>query len=214
MIKIIVRLLLLLIALSPQEGEAAFSVNPWTPIFRGVDFTTGEADTNEVRQQKVFALRVDLFEPTVEFFSTPSNEAAPLETFGQTTTTFVQSYGVAAGVNANFFSPVNITPNDPRDLSGLAISQGIIVSAFENGRPSVLITRSNQVSFVTSAPANYNNVWTAVSGSDRVLINGVSQLAGCTTSFCGPNPRTALGLSQNQRYFYMVVIDGRQPGWS
>jgi len=42
----------------------------------------------------------------VEFFSTPSNGTNDLETFGQTTTTFVDSYGVALGINANFFSPV------------------------------------------------------------------------------------------------------------
>ena len=29
-----------------------------------------------------------------------------------------------------------------------------------------------------------------------------------------PNPRTSVGLSQNGRYLYVVVIDGRQPGYS
>src|SRR5437870_4169326 len=95
-------------------ARATITINPWIPIYRGVDFTTAEADTNEPSLQKVFALRVDLIDPAIEFFSTPSNGSAPLETFGQTTTTFVQSYGVAVGVNANFFSPVNTTPNDPR----------------------------------------------------------------------------------------------------
>jgi hypothetical protein len=118
------------------------------------------------------------------------------------------------GLNANFFSPVSTTPNDPRELIGLAICSNVVVSAFENGRPAVLITRSNQVSFITSALPNYNNVWTAVSGSDRVLINGVAQLQGCTTDFCNQNPRSAVGLSSNGRYFIMLAIDGRQPGWS
>ena len=193
---------------------AAITIQPWAPMYRGIDFARGDADTNEVRQQKVFALRVDLTDPTIEFFSTPSNGDAPLETFGQTTTTFVQTYGVAVGVNANFFSPVNTTPNDPRDILGLAISQGSMVSTFDSSRPAILITRSNQVTFATSAPVTYANVWTAVSGSDLVLIDGVPQLGSCTTSFCGPNPRTALGLSQDNRYLYMIVIDGRQPGWS
>src|SRR5207249_813810 len=30
----------------------------------------------------------------------------------------------------------------------------------------------------------------------------------------GPNPRTAVGKSQDDQFFYLVVIDGRQPGWS
>ena len=114
-----------------------------------------------------------------------------------------------------FYHPAFSTiPNDPRDLSGLAISQGNLVSAFESGRPAVLISRSNSVSFATTAPGTYTNTWTAVAGSDLVLINGQPQLASCSTSFCGPNPRTAVGLSQDSHYLYLVVIDGRQPGWS
>lgn len=117
-------------------------------------------------------------------------------------------------MNANFFSPVSTTANEPRELSGLAISRGEIVSPFESGRPSFLITRSNQASIITSALANYTNYWTAVSGSDRILINGVAQSASCTTSFCNENPRSAVGFSSNGRYLYLMVIDGRQAGWS
>jgi exopolysaccharide biosynthesis protein len=195
-------------------APAGITIQPWAPMFKGIDFTTGEADTNEIRLQKVFALRVDLADPTVAFFSTPSGGVAPFETIGQTTTTFVGTYGVAVGVNANFFSPVSTTPDAPRELEGLAISEGNIVSPYESIRPAMLITRSNQVTFTTTAPGSYSNIWTAVSGSDLVLINGLPQLGGCTTSFCGPNPRTAIGLSQDNHYLYLVVIDGRQPGWS
>jgi len=195
-------------------ASAGITLEPWSPMFRGVALAAGEADTNEVRQQKVFALRVDLADPTVEFFSTPSNAEGPLETYGQTTTTFVETYGVAAGVNANFFSPVSTTPDDPRELSGLAVSQGDVVSPFESGRPAVLISRSNQVSFAQTAPPSLANVWTAVAGSDRILINGIAQLQDCDTSFCNENPRTAVGLSQDGHYFYLMVIDGRRAGWS
>lgn len=200
--------------LSAFSSRAAIITNAWIPAFKGVDYTTGEADANEVRQQKVFAFRVDLLEPTIQFFSTPSNGATERETDGQTTTTFVNTYGVSVGINANFFSPVTTIPNDPRDLSGLAISQGNIISSFESGRPALLITRSNKVSILTSALSNYTNYWTAVAGSDRILINGVPQLANCDTDFCNDNPRSAVGYSANGRYLYLMVIDGRRTGWS
>jgi exopolysaccharide biosynthesis protein len=209
------RIGLIILLLGHSLARAAIITNAWVPVFKGVDYTTGEADTNEVRLQKVFAFRLDLQEPTIEFFSTPANGTnGALETYGQTTTTFVNTYGASLGINANFFSPVSTIPNDPRDLSGLAISGGDIVSDFESGRPALLITRSNKVSIITSALSNYSNYWTAVSGSDRILINGVAQLASCTTSFCLENPRSALGYSANLRYLYLMVIDGRQPGWS
>jgi exopolysaccharide biosynthesis protein len=205
-----------LVLLSLGSGaEATIITTPWVPAFKGVDYTTAQADTNEVRQQKVFAFRVDLHEPTLQFFSTPSNGSGALETFGQTTTTFVNTYGVAVGINANFFSPVTTIPNDPRDLVSLAISNGEVVSPYETARPiALLLTRSNQASIITSDLTNYANYWTAVTGSDRILINGIPQKASCTTDFCNENPRSALGISADNRYLIVMVIDGRQPGWS
>ncbi len=205
---------LLLVGLSAPGARATIFTNAWVPAFKGVDYTTGQADTNEVRQQKVFAYRLDTQEPSLQFYSTPSNGTNSMETDGQTTTAFVNTYQVSAAVNANFFSPVSTIPNDPRDLSGLAISLGDIVSPFESGRPSFVITRSNVAAIITSAPVNYSNIWTAVSGSDRILISGVPQLLSCTSSFCMSNPRTAVGYSSNGRYIYLMVIDGRQTGWS
>lgn len=203
-----------MVAVSASPASGAITINPWEPIFQGIEFTTGAADTNEVRQQKVFVLRVNLTEPTIEFFSTPSNGDAPLETFGQTTTTFGESSGVAVGVNAGFFSPVNTIPNDPRELNGLAISQGNVVSPHTDGYEVLLITRSNVVTIAAAPPAEYSSIWTAVSGSDLILVNGVVQLTNCSTSFCGPNPRTAVGISQDSQYLFLMVIDGRQTGWS
>jgi hypothetical protein len=193
---------------------ATVTVTPWAPLYRGVDFAIGTADTNEARLQRVFALRVNLSEPTLEFFSTPSLPNGTNKTVGQTTTSFVRTYGVAVGVNANFFAPVTNVANYPRRLHGLAVSRGHVVSPFHRRYPSVLITRSNRVSFATAAPASLSNVWTAVSGSDLVLMDGVPQLGGCATKLCGENPRTAVGLSQDGHYFYLMVIDGRRKGWS
>lgn len=205
---------ILFFGLAAQSAQAAIITNAWVPIFKGIDFATGEADTNEVRQQKVSVLRVDLLNPAVEMFSTPSNGSGDLETYGQTTTTFVNSYGVAVGVNANFFSPVTTISNDPRELSGLAISQGTLVSPAESIRPMLLITRSNIVTITATVPSNPSNYWTAVSGSNLILIDGVPQLANCDTSFCNENPRTAVGVSMDGRYLYMMTIDGRRAGWS
>ena len=213
-LRIALRLAGAVLLLGAGRGWAAITLEPWAPLFRGVEFARGEADTNEVRQHKVFALRVDLADPTVEFFSTPANGDGEKETYGQTTTTFVESYRVSVGVNANFFSPVSTIPDDPRELTGLAVSRGEVVSGFGSGSPAVLITRSNAVSFATSAPASLTNVWTAVAGSHMVLINGAAQLEDCDTGFCNENPRTAVGLSQQGRYFYLMVIDGRRAGWS
>ncbi len=197
-----------------QIAHAAITVDPWVPIFKGIEFARGKADTNEIRLQEVQALRIDLSDPDVELFSTPSNGDAPLETFGQTTSAFVLAYGVKAGVNANFFSPVSTTPNEPREVIGLAISQGNLVSPAEAGREMLLITRSN-VATIALTVTNPSNYWTAVAGSDVVVINGVNQKPFPDTEFFTVgHPRTAVGISQNGRYLILLTIDGRQPGYS
>ena len=86
---------------------SAITVQPWVPAYAGVDYASGEADSNEPRMQKVFAYRIELQHPAIEMFSTPAG--GPYETIGQTTTTFVSAYGVKIGINANFFSPVSVT---------------------------------------------------------------------------------------------------------
>ena len=59
------------------NARAAIIVGPWIPIFRGVDRARGEADASEPKLQKVNVLRIDLKDPDLELFSTPSNGDAP-----------------------------------------------------------------------------------------------------------------------------------------
>ena len=82
-------------------ASATITLEPWAPMFRGVDFARGEADANEARLQKVFAMRVDLNDPTVEFFRAPRTVTGE-ETDGQTDGCVVELWGFG-GVNANFF---------------------------------------------------------------------------------------------------------------
>ncbi|MDB6122171.1 MAG: hypothetical protein JWQ71_1164 [Pedosphaera sp.] len=205
--------LLLAILLYSRTGHATITVYPWVHLYKGVDHARGEADAAESRVQKVNALRIDLSDPDVQLFGTPSNGAAPLETFGQTTSTFLRTYGLQAAINVSFFSPVTSTPNDPRDLLGLCISQGAVVSPPESGTFStaLMVTRSNQASIVitTSNTIPATNIYTAITGAEYILKNNVN--LGVNTDI---NPRTLCGLSQDKRFLILITVDGRQTGYS
>ena len=115
-------------------------------------------------------------------------------------------------MNANFFSPVTSIPNDPRDLIGLAISQGHVVSPGETNTFStaLIVTRSNVASIVTNSFfVNVSNIYTAVGGAEIIVRNGAN-----VGSIPDIHPRTVAGLSQNSRYLYLLTLDGRQPGYS
>jgi len=190
------------------------TVDPWEPIFKGVLHARGEADVAEPRLQKVNALRVDLYDPDIALFTTPSNGSAPGETNRQTGSQFIMTYDVQAAVNTNFYyTGADIQWN--ADLIGLSISEGQVVSPPESlpyGGRSFLVSRDNIARFeVTSPGSDLTGVWTAVEAWPFFLVNGVNNANPSDTSV---HPRTAIGLTADNRHLIMLTIDGRQPGYS
>jgi exopolysaccharide biosynthesis protein len=194
------------------------TVGKWQPLFQGVELATGEADQAEVRRQRVLAVRIDVQAPGVEFFSTPANGDRPLETISETTAEFLVHHGVQVAINANFFSPC-CSPGD-KDLSGLAISRGEVVSPPEVNRTNsqaLVITRDNRARIVDTAAAegfSSAGIWTAVSGSDRLLLDGKKPANWAEARAKAVHPRTAVGVSRYGRFVLWLVVDGRQAGYS
>jgi len=190
------------------------TVGPWEPIFKGVPHASGEADAAEPRLQKVNALRVDLYDPNIVLFATPSNGSAPGETNRQTGSQFIMTYDVQAAVNAHFYyTGANIQWN--ADLIGLSICEGQVVSAPESlpyGGSSFLVSQDNIARFEVTLPSSdLTGVWTALEAWPFFLVNGVNSADPSATSV---HPRTAIGLTEENRYLIMITIDGRQPGYS
>ena len=69
------------------------------------------------------------------------------------------------------------------------------------------ISRRNEVTFLRPP----GNIFHAVSG-DRMLVLGGEIVAGLDDDAI--HPRTVVGVNQNGRYVYLVVVDGRQPFYS
>src|SRR6266581_7101810 len=92
--------------MSVAAAPAEIIVNPWVPIFKGIDHATGQMipDAVDPRLQAVNALRIDLHDPDVQLFTDPpcTNCAPPNETIGLSTSSFLRTYRVQAAVNANF----------------------------------------------------------------------------------------------------------------
>lgn len=197
-------------------ARAEVIVGKWQPIFRGVELATGFADSSEGRMQRVWAVRVDLRAPDIEFFSTPANGDAPEETTSETTTEFLQHHRLQLAINANFYAPC-CTPGD-KDLLGLAMAQGEVVSPPREsgiGHSALVITRDNRAQIVDAgAGFDPKPYWTAIAGSNRVLVNGQRPEFPATAFNTTGHPRTAVGLSKGERYLILLIIDGRQPGWS
>ena len=207
------RIALFLVSLGWQVVTAT-TVSPWEPAFKGIDYATA---TNSAVESpgplKVFVMRISLNTPGISFATTASSSASypGFETFSQTTGNYVNSVGAKVGINANFFSVVSGTAQ-PQNLTGLAVSNGFVVSQPETNFPALLLTQGNVASLATTPPSyDLSGVWNAVAGSSFILQNGVAITppAGTAGDPFNPNPRSAIGISQDGSYLYMMVVDGR-----
>lgn len=196
-------------------ADDKFVISEWSQICKGVDSSTGHC--NKPRLMVVNALRIDLNDPQIHLVTTKSNGDAPLEVFGRTTFNFLREFKLQAAVNAGFFKPWDkcCIDGEPKDIRGLAVSEGQVVSRpvskGEVGSAVLLISKTNKAKISDSnEPIDINDVYNAVSGIPVLLLKGVIKV----NEQQKPEPRTAAGISEDGRYLYFIVIDGRQPGYS
>lgn len=195
---------------APAAVWAEVRISPWRPAYQGVDLAEGLADAREPRLQQVFVARIRLQTPGLEFLTTP--RSGKRETVGETASEFLQHHRLQLAINANFYDLVKNEPVEI-DLEGLAISRGSLVSPPSPGLPALCLSKENHATLVENTPSDFKTagIYTAVAGSRIILRNG--QPAGKSDPQ-DVHPRTAIGISEDGRTLYLLVIDGRQPGYS
>ena len=216
-----------LLGLSLAVASATNTVSSWIPIFKGIEQATGTNDGGTVALS-VNALRIDLQDPDIRLFVTPpaSNYVAnSRETLLQTPREFLLEHGLSVAINSGQFSPGGYSnpSGTPANNEGLVISQGILVSEQTNPNESLsalLFTTNNEPTIIPvnwPATTNLAGVFNAVSGIYPLLSNGVNIAFAYTnraSTLHQRQPRTAFGLSQDNRYLIWVTIDGRQQDFS
>ena len=232
----IIALTMLMALLAQVRGATV--IGPWVPLFDGIDRTSGTNRSGGGGMPDLcvmYALRVDLTDTNLVFYASPriavgysvdDNESA-----GYETSNFLTMHGLQVAINANYFhdpftsdteSPDYTAPQGtPYDVIGLEISQGIVVSPQDSDdyTASFMFTTNNQVTYYpTNWPAHSTaGIYTAVTGPYAILVSNVnvgSNYIGNGSEIHGINPRSAYGLSQDRHYMYLMVLDGRQPGYS
>ena len=212
-------------------------LTPWSPIFEGIDFATGTNTPNSVNPDLmvVNVMRINLSDPGVRAVVTPRIQNPPWEsrvreTAGYTVPRFLQVHQLKIAVNANQFntdtdfsvSPDYYAPEGtPYVTDGLLLSDDVTVTyqAEPDARATLLFHTNQTASIIpTNWPAASNSgVYAAVTGTYPLVIKGVNigrEYYGSADQIHQINPRTALGLSQDQNTLYILTIDGRQPGYS
>jgi hypothetical protein len=200
-------------------GRAEMTIDPWTALYRGVDHTVGYADASEARPQLVNCLRINLADLDITFVATPSNGPDPLETLSATGSEFLADTGAHAGINTSFYTPCCSSAPENKNLIGLAVSDGELVSpAQSEARAALLIDALNEAFFVNTVTDSYSldGVLFAFAGSNFVLGSGRDLPTGPDTSHPA---RTLVGIGDrdtpgDNALLYLVTIDAGLSGVS
>jgi len=187
-------------------GPRTARIEAWRPIFRGIEYATAEAASP--RPLRVHAVRIDLREPGIEFLATPSNGERPLDVDGMKTSTFLRRHGCQLAINASPYAPLAGAEGVPQDVHGLSISRGDVYSPPNDTYAALLIGKDNRA-WIAAAPIDPKGAHNAVGGFGLLLRAGENVAQDDAL-----HPRTAAGVSEDGRRLILLVIDGRQAGYS
>ena len=115
-----------------SDVRAELRCGAWRELFPGIEHATGETDAP--RLQQVHAVRIDLQPPDLRLVLTPDNGDAPRETTSQTASQFLAEHGLQVAVNVHFYGPCCAPTPEGKDLVGLAVADGQVVSQLRQVR--------------------------------------------------------------------------------
>lgn len=185
-------------------------------IYQGVQYE--RRVTRSPRPLVMHIITIDLQAPGIHLLVTPGDPKAELPLPARTTTQFLRQFNLQVAINGDGFTPwyanhlFSYYPHagDPVAPVGFAASQGEIYSSDTDREPTLYLSRSNRASFRTPNGRIYN----AISGNLMLVETGqIAQLPALEENV-RPDPRTAIGIDKNGRRLYLVVVDGRMPGYS
>ena len=189
--------------------------------------------TSKPRLMKAYVVTIDLSTPGIGFAATEraehwgermadvTNRTCLVETKRETTADFMRrrrtiGERVEVAVNTAPWSPFPAPPgNDFADPRGWCIANGTEVSQPAGGE-GVFIVRKNGSAEIIAAPkppADTEGIAFAISGFGLIMTNGAKVVSGYYNP-SGLHPRTAFGLTADRKTLVLLVVDGRQPGYS
>ncbi len=185
---------------------------------------------------KIFMMRIDLRTKGLHFASTGrdpdwgkpmpdvTNRVIAIRTRRQRTVDFMREQRRAkadGGKGRDLVVAVNTSPWGPWEEPfthrygnprSPLISEGEVVSTSATGGGAVFVVYTNGVADITSGISSNQvpQIWCSHPGFNIIMRAG--------EDVCKPDgplaPRTAIGLSKDRRWLYLMAVDGRQPDYS
>ncbi len=179
-------------------------------LFQGVEYIRDVRSSP--RDIVIHVIKIDLKERGIRTLVTPGDPQADLPLEARTTSRFLDEFGLQVAVNGDGFTPwhsnsiLDYYPHegDPVAPTGFAASQGTLYA--EGKGPTLFLAPNNQARIGSPVGKLHN----AISGNLLLVKNG-APVPGLDSPL---NPWTAVALDRANRYLILIVVDGRQPGYS
>ena len=164
------------------------------------------------RQLVIAVVEIDLQQAGIEFVASPGDPSGGREFRALTTSHFLKANHLRLAINGGFFapfkaaSPFNYYPHegDPVDVFGLCAARGKIISNNEANYRALDLSAKNEASIIDDPAKAYN----AVSGRPLSLDPKTPPTDPAI------HPRTAVAIDHHRHTLILMVVDGRQPGYS
>jgi hypothetical protein len=181
-------------------------------LFQGITYE--RIVTQDPRPMVIHVVTIDLKANGIKTLVTSGDPDQPRPLSAKRTTQFLEDNKLQLAINGDMFQPwqdlgplgYSPQPGERVTPNGFAASKGVVYSQDTDEQPTLYIYQNNKASM----NALIGKVYNAVSGFPLVLWNG-KIIEGLGNDV---DPRTAVGLNRAGNKLIIVIVDGRQPGYS
>lgn len=156
--------------------------------------------------------------PDLVWLGTPKDTSGGRQTIAQTTSEFLEAAGATVAINTSFFAPwhsntlLDYYPHtgDPVDCIGVTITDGVRLGPYDPNLTSLWVLPDGRA---IVDGADHPDARFAYSGF-ALITTGTVAPPSKGTAYGSRHPRTAAAVTRDGRRLLLVVVDGRQPGYS
>lgn len=197
----------------PRAGGSQQPAPTTERLFPGILYERRVAQSP--RPLVIHIVTIDLKAENIRPFVTPpDNPGSDRAVNARTTAEFLEEFGLQLAINGDYFTPwydagpfgYEPKSGQPVDPLGYAASNGVAYSESSDQEVPIHILRTNKVTI--GSPVG--RVHMTISGN-ALLVNNASAVL---LSDHNLQPRTAVGVNQSGNKLTLIVVDGRQEGYS
>ena len=182
-------------------------------LFQGITYE--RIVRQDPRPMVIHVVTIDLKANGIKTLVTQGDPHQTRPLSAKTTSQFLEDNNLQLAINGDTFTPwqdlgplgYSPKPGERVTPTGFAASKGVVYSQDTDEQPTLYIYQNNKASMNALTGKVYN----AVSGFPLLLWNG-NPVDGLNNS--DTDPRTAVGLNRAGNKLIIVIVDGRQPGYS